>query len=707
MPCWRARQPAMLKDIEKRFVRTQFLLLALFAWGTGFLYVVSTVLFNPVQLRWELFCFTWEALAIGVPLIVFRPMFRPIQRYARRLEAGEPLTLEEAERCRRALLSYPFKVSVEVLVASTVAYALGALQVRYFAHLPVESVAITSVCGLASGLLWGVLEYFLLEYDLRPLTGLLAKVPGLRPPAKRVSLTLKIFVSSLALVVASLSFFGIVAYTRAERNLEQEIGLRLSGRMRELANLVGALPRGADHAPSDAWWMLAAEFPVSPRGYFHLIDARGRILATHPASAAAGERRLQDEALLPAVREQVLRLPEGHLVDRVNESRIVSFVTVPGTAWKIVALAPLADFDPQLNQLLYSGLAGMAFALCLTLVIGFLCARSITVSLAEVTRAAQAVADKRDLRQRASFVTNDEVGVLAHAFNRMAAELQGYAEGLERQVAERTRQLALRTEQLEAKNRELGDFLYIASHDLRAPLINLSGFSRALQESMARLAEIVETGPAAGNGAAAPASEWPQLKEEIDESVDFILRSVARMDTLVNALLDLSRIETRPHVPQSIDTGAMVNEIFAAFRFQITEKKIHVSAADLPAVVGDPLRINQVFSNLIDNAIKYMPPGEGARIDVGCETRADSYRFFVRDTGRGIRAQDHEKVFRLFTRLDGNGIPGDGVGLAAVRKIVERHGGKAGVDSAPGAGSTFWFTLPRPDTPNADAPATA
>jgi len=667
--------------------------LGLFAWGVGFLFTISTPLFNPAQLKWALFCFAWEGLAFAVPLTLFRPLFRPIRRYVSQVEAGGALSAQQVASYQRQLLAYPFKVSLVVMSASIVAYALGVIQLRYFARVPWEAIGLTFICGLTSGLLWGVLEYFLLEYYLRPLTGMVVvKAPSVPPPAEQVSLKLKIFACSFALVVASLSFFGVAAYTRAEHVLEGEIGVRLSGRMRELANLMGALPRQVEGGISDSWRWLAAEFPVSPRGYFHLVDGGGRIVATHPAGAEEGLQNLQQEQLSTEVRTRALTDSEGFATDRIDDSKIVSFVSIPGTPLKIVAIAPMRDFSPQLDQLMYSGLAAMAFALALALGIGFLCARSITTSIAGVTHTARAVAEQRDLTQRVRFLTNDEVGVLAHAFNQMAERLQTYSDGLECLVAERTRQLEERGQQLEATNQELSDFLYVASHDLRSPLINLAGFSRALQDSIGALDATMSDHLPAGGGAPL---QWPALREEIGESLDFILRSVAKMDVLVNALLELSRIDTRPHVQQPIDTARLVEEIFAAFHYQIAAKKITVTAGHLPVVSGDPVRINQVFSNLIDNAIKYMSPQPAARIDVGCEERADEYRFFVRDTGPGIRPEDRDKVFRLFMRLCANNIAGDGVGLTAVRKIIEKHSGKVWVDSGLGRGSTFWFTLPR------------
>ena len=267
-----------------------------------------------------------------------------------------------------------------------------------------------------------------------------------------------------------------------------------------------------------------------------------------------------------------------------------------------------------------------------------------------------------------------------------------------RLIGERTRQLELRTVQLEGKNHELSDFLYVVSHDLRAPLINLEGFSRALEESVDSLDKALAgggngngKGPAA-HGASPPG--WPKLREDITESLDFILRSVAKMDFLVRGLLELSRIDSRPQLSQPINLDRVVEEILGSLHYNISERGIRVDVDPLPTVIGDPMRINQVFGNLIDNAVKYMKPEGEARIQIGHRREDDLDCFFVRDSGIGIRPEDHAKIFRLFTRIAGSAAAGDGLGLTAVKKILERHGGRIWVESEPGEGSTFWFTLP-------------
>jgi signal transduction histidine kinase len=264
-------------------------------------------------------------------------------------------------------------------------------------------------------------------------------------------------------------------------------------------------------------------------------------------------------------------------------------------------------------------------------------------------------------------------------------------------IAERTRELEVRGEQLEAKNAEISDFLYVVSHDLRAPLINLEGFSRALQENMATLAELMPKSNGNGNGGSLSGlrDAWPSLKSDVNESLDFILRGVAKMDFLVGGLLELSRIDSRPNADRPVDLNTTVDDVLGSLQFRIAERGIRVCVDPLPTVQGDPIRMSQVFSNLVDNAIKYMKPQGEAEIHIGCHTNGAAHHFFVRDTGIGIRAEDHARVFRLFTRVSASAVPGEGLGLTAVKKIIEKHEGRIWVESDLGQGSTFWFTLPK------------
>lgn len=244
--------------------------------------------------------------------------------------------------------------------------------------------------------------------------------------------------------------------------------------------------------------------------------------------------------------------------------------------------------------------------------------------------------------------------------------------------------LATANEDLQERQRETDDFLYVLSHDLRAPLINIQGFGKRLQTDMTSL-----------EGRIADDADLAGRLGRMRQSLEFVNAGTAKIDQLISRLLDIARLATRPSRHEWIDASALVRDVINACRFQLDAAAIEVSVDDLPRIWGDPVQLNQVFTNLIDNAVKYMGQSPRRLIAISCTTERDRYRFAVRDSGPGIEAKDREKVFRLFARLAPNGTAGEGVGLATTRAIVNRHGGRVWVDSTPGDGSTFYVTLPR------------
>jgi signal transduction histidine kinase len=246
--------------------------------------------------------------------------------------------------------------------------------------------------------------------------------------------------------------------------------------------------------------------------------------------------------------------------------------------------------------------------------------------------------------------------------------------------------LATANEDLQERQRETNDFLYVLSHDLRAPLINIQGFGKRLDGDMGGLEAALESHAA---------EESVRRLGRMRQSLQFLDAGTAKIDQLISRLLELARLTTRPGRQEWIDANRMVQDVFDACAFQLQTKGIEASAGELPRVWGDPVQLSQVFTNLVDNAIKYMGEGRRGQIAITSSIDGERYRFAVSDTGMGIAPRDRDRVFRLFARAAANGIAGEGVGLATVRVIVNRHGGRIWVDSVPGRGSTFYFTLPR------------
>jgi signal transduction histidine kinase len=230
-------------------------------------------------------------------------------------------------------------------------------------------------------------------------------------------------------------------------------------------------------------------------------------------------------------------------------------------------------------------------------------------------------------------------------------------------------------------NQEMEDLLYVASHDLRAPLINVQGFANELNLGLAELRPYTDGAPEARAAYA-----------DLDESLRFIQSAVGRMDGLIRGLLSVSRIATRTNPAEEVRLTSVVEKIVESFRFQLDAHRITVSIGELPTVRGDAMRLTQVFSNLVDNAIKYMGDSACRTIEIGARNGNRFPTLFVKDSGPGIPAESRDTVFRLFRRLAVD-VPGEGLGLTLVRKIVEKHGGRIWVESAAGHGSTFCFTL--------------
>ncbi|MFH0813960.1 MAG: PAS domain S-box protein, partial [Pseudomonadota bacterium] len=224
---------------------------------------------------------------------------------------------------------------------------------------------------------------------------------------------------------------------------------------------------------------------------------------------------------------------------------------------------------------------------------------------------------------------------------------------------------------LEAKNKEMEAFVYTISHDLKAPLVSLNGFSGALQKEYES-----------------------QLGEEGRHYLERIQANVAHMEALIKSLLELSRIGQVVGAIEEIDVAAMLREIRDRLAVRLKEAEAEfVVQEPLPTVCADRGRIHQVFANLIENAVKFRSAERPLRIEVGCRQESGFYRFHVADNGIGIAPQYHEQIFTPFRKLHPE-IEGVGIGLALVKKIVEHHGGRAWVESEAGKGSTFYFTIP-------------
>nr|WP_086008315.1 CHASE3 domain-containing protein [Nitrobacter hamburgensis] len=262
-----------------------------------------------------------------------------------------------------------------------------------------------------------------------------------------------------------------------------------------------------------------------------------------------------------------------------------------------------------------------------------------------------------------------------------------------------------RTSDLREANDEIQRFAYIVSHDLRSPLVNIMGFTSELEELRGdifrRIADLRQPGglpPPAEDPAAAvePVLDEPdkQLSQDFTEALGFIKSSIAKMDRLISAILSLNREGRREFHPAAIAMRDLIENIASTVAHQAAEADAQIRVEPLPDIVSDRLAVEQIFSNLIDNALKYLKSDRPGDIAIRGRRKLGFTIFEVTDNGRGIDPKDHQRIFDLFRRAGPQDRPGQGIGLAHARTLVRRLGGTMSVSSELHTGSTFTVTLP-------------
>ena len=270
-------------------------------------------------------------------------------------------------------------------------------------------------------------------------------------------------------------------------------------------------------------------------------------------------------------------------------------------------------------------------------------------------------------------------------------------ETLEDQVAERTADLS-------RANEEIQRFAYIVSHDLRSPLVNVMGFTAELAEATVPLAALIDRAEAIAPEIVTNEARLA-AREDLPEAIGFIRASTQKMDRLINAILKLSREGRRSITPEAVDPAAGGEAIVASIQHLVDDRGATVTIdRPLPSIVTDKLALEQILSNLIENATKYLQPGRPGLIRLSGRRERQRVVLSVIDNGRGIAASDHQRVFDLFRRAGAQDQAGEGIGLAHVRALAYRLGGTVDLVSTLGEGSTFVLTLPA-DIRHKDIPA--
>jgi signal transduction histidine kinase len=248
--------------------------------------------------------------------------------------------------------------------------------------------------------------------------------------------------------------------------------------------------------------------------------------------------------------------------------------------------------------------------------------------------------------------------------------------------------------ELEQTNDEIKNFAYIVSHDLRAPLINLKGFSGELHYALKEIETLLRTSLSSVDKDTRK-KLTTIIEEDVTEALGFIDSSVSVMDNLINAILELSRIGRRELNPEKICTKELVTSVLKSMAHQIDKVNVDISVGDLPDIYADRTSMEQIVGNILDNALKYLRPGIRGRIEITAEDGSGVTVFHFRDNGRGIAKEDIHKVFEIFRRAGRQDVPGEGMGLAYVKTLLRRHGGQIWCKSDLGVGTTFSFTIPK------------
>ncbi len=257
--------------------------------------------------------------------------------------------------------------------------------------------------------------------------------------------------------------------------------------------------------------------------------------------------------------------------------------------------------------------------------------------------------------------------------------------------AERERRKLL--QDLAEKNEELQSIVYVSSHDLKSPLVNIQGFDAELDEACQHLKILLEND---GIGKELLKQIEPLLNKDIPEALGFIRASSKKMGMLLDGLLSVSRAGSAEVEVGPVDMNELVRGVVRATEFKVQEKGVEVVLEDLPGCVGDVKQIDQIFSNLISNALKYLDPERKGWMKISGRIAGKKSIYYVEDNGVGIDPDHKKKVFELFHRLNpGHSEDGEGIGLTIASRAVSRNGGKMWVDSKPGQGSKFCVSLPR------------
>ena len=478
-------------------------------------------------------------------------------------------------------------------------------------------------------------------------------------PIKRKLTAILLLISGLVLLLTSAAFVTYEVVT-----FRQSIRSQLATRSRILAANSTAALAFANEA--DATEILGALKYDPHMVAAALYDRNGRVLATYPVTASAD--------LVPPAPQ-----PDGY---RFEGGRLVGFTPVAqGENQRLGTLYIASDTKAVSDALQLSGVIAIA-VLAIAMLAAYALAAKLQGRISEpilaLAETATAASTRQDYSLRAPKFGEDELGALTDSFNQMLGrieeqkrELQQHATRLEQRVAERTKELERRALELQAANSELDAFAYSVSHDLRAPLRSIDGFSQVLLEDY-------------GAG----------LDEAARDSLQRVRAASQRMATLIDDLLKLARVTRTEMRTERVDLSGMARELVLDIQRTTPDRQVEFAIAPGLEAQGDSRLLRVVLDNLLRNGWKYTGKQPQPRVEFTAMDENGGRVFVIKDNGAGFDMKYADKLFGVFQRLHSTAeFEGTGVGLATVRRIINRHGGRIWAEGIVDQGATFYFTL--------------
>lgn len=468
----------------------------------------------------------------------------------------------------------------------------------------------------------------------------------------RYKLTLLVL-GIVSVVVLAASTANVVGGVRATRIA---MARNYSMLARVVAAQSGAALSIADVDPSGAQEIIADLAADPSIQCAALVNAAGEVVASY----------VPDEGPAPATIPQTLGATFS------SDGRLDVVENVPlndgSTIGRIYLRAATTALQAQVRRIVLIAAAIYLIALAFGLLLSWGLQRLISAPILELAALTRRVSADHDYSVAApGRDAKDELGELCHGFNKMLAEIRRRDEDLEQSNGELLR-----------SNDELRQFAHVASHDLQEPLRSITSFCSVLTEEC-----------------------QGRLPADAEQYLDRIVGGATRMKTLVTALLGYSRVNRDEQCPfTAVDMNEVMAEVTANLQGSIDASGADVTWDDLPQMHGDRVQLVQLLQNLVGNAILYRRGTPQVHVAAVC--CRGHWEFAVEDNGIGVASEHHERIFEIFKRLHGRGeYPGTGIGLAVCRKIVERHGGRIWIESTPGQGSVFRFTIhtPSPQEP--------